>query len=82
MSRPIRNEERCAPARELEGLTDDSKTGEVKIAAHHRIEQERDRDEILRDFHAIRDRFVENLKPGPSVDEIIEGMYGEFGEPI
>ncbi len=45
-------------------------------------QQERDRDEILRDVRAIRDRFVKDLKPGPSVDEIIGGMYGEFGEPV
>ena len=76
------NEETCQPEREIEGLTDDSKTGEVKIAVRQRVKEERDPDEILRDVRAIRDRFVEDLKPGPSGDEIMEGMYGEFGEPI
>ena len=82
----IKNQETCDLARELAELTDDTMTGAITNVLRERVEQikrERDREAILRDVRAIRDRFTEKkLKVGPSVDEIIEGMYGEFGEPI
>ena len=85
MALNIKNQATCELARELADLTDDTMTGAITVALQQRIEQvkqERDREELLRDVRAIRDRFVENLRPGPSIDEIMEGMYGEFGEPI
>ena len=60
-------------------------TGAITIALRERVEQirrERNRDELLRKISAIQDRVAKKLKAGPSTEEIIEGMYGEFGEPI
>ena len=85
MALNIKNQETCDLARELADLTDDTITGAITNVLRERVEQikrERDREAILRDVRAIRDRFTEKLKVGPSVDEIIEGMYDEFGEPI
>ena len=85
MALNIKNQETCDLARELAELTDDTMTGAITNVLRERVEQikrERDREAILRDVRAIRDRFAEKLKAGPSAEEIIEEMYGEFGEPI
>ncbi len=85
MALNIKNQETCDLARELAELTDDTMTGAITTVLRERVEQikrERDRDQLLRDVRVIRDRFRATLKPGPSPEEIIEGMYGEFGEPI
>ncbi len=85
MALNIKNEKTCELARELAELTGDTMTGAITIALRERVEQikrERDREAILREVRAIRDSVAKKLKDGPSVEEIIEGMYGEFGEPI
>ncbi len=85
MALNIKNEKTCELARELADLTDDTMTGAITIALRERVEQirrERNRDELLRKISAIQDRVAEKLKAGPSTEEIIEEMYGEFGEPI
>ncbi len=85
MALNIKNQETCDLARELAELTDDTMTGAITNVLRERVAQikrERDRDQLLRDVRAIRDRVAKKLKPGPSTEEIIEGMYGEFGEPI
>ena len=85
MALNIKNQETCDLARELAELTDDTMTGAITKVLRDRVEQikrERDREELLRDLRAIRDRVSKKLKPEPSVEEIIESMYGEYGEPI
>ena len=85
MALNIKNQETCDLARELAELTDDTMTGAITNVLRERVEQikrERDRDELLQKISAIQDRVAKTLKPGPSAEEIIEGMYGEFGEPI
>lgn len=85
MALNIKNKETCDLARELAELTDDTMTGAITTVLRDRVEQikrERNRDQLLRDVRAIRDRVAKKMKPGPSAEEIIEGMYGEFGEPI
>ena len=85
MALNIKNQETCDLARELAELTDDTMTGAITNVLRERVEQikrERNRDKLLRDVRAIRDSVAEKLNAGPSAEEIIEGMYGEFGEPI
>ena len=85
MALNIKNQETYELARELAELTDDTMTGAITIALRERLEQlkrERGREALLRDIRAIADRCAAKMSPGPSSDEIIEGMYGEFGEPI
>ncbi len=85
MALNIKNQETCDLARELAELTDDTMTGAITKALRDRVEQikrERDREQLLLDLRAIRDRVSKKLKPGPSQEEIIESMYGEYGEPI
>ena len=85
MALNIKNEETCALAREVAEMTDDTMTGAITIALRQRRDQlkrERDRDKLLRDIHAIAKRCAAKMGPGPSSEEIIESMYGEFGEPI
>ncbi len=85
MALNIKNQETCDLARELAELTDDTMTGAITNVLRERVEQikrERNRGKLLRDVRAIRDSVAEKLNAGPSAEEIIEGMYGEFGEPI
>ena len=85
MALNIKNQETCDLARELAELTDDTMTGAITTVLRERVEQikrERDRERLLRDIRAIQKRVAKTLKPGPSYEEIIESMYGEYGEPI
>ncbi len=85
MALNIKNEETCDLARELAVLTDDTMTGAITIALRERIDQvkrERERDALLRDIRAIAKRCAAKMGPGPTSAEIVEEMYGEFGEPI
>ena len=85
MALNIKNQETCDLARELAELTDDTMTGAITTVLRERVEQikrERNRESLLRDIRAIQERVAKKLKPGPSAAEIIEGMYGEYGEPI
>lgn len=83
MALNIKNETTCKLARELADLTDDTITGAVTIALQERIVTvRREREALLRDIREIAERCSENLRSGPSYEEIIESMYGEFGEPI
>ena len=85
MALNIKNQETCELARELAELTDDTMTGAITIALRERLEQvkrKRDREALLRDIRAIAERCAAKMGPGPSSEEIIEDMYGEFGEPI
>ena len=85
MALNIKNEETCDLARELAELTDDTMTGAITIALRQRLDQvkrERDRDALLRDIRAIAERCAAKMDPGPTSAEIVEEMYGEFGEPI
>ena len=85
MALNIKNNETCELARELAELTDDTMTGAITVALRERLElvkRQRDRDRLLRDIRAIRDSVAGKLNAGPSAEEIVEGMYGEFGEPI
>lgn len=85
MALNIKNQETCDLARELAELTDDTMTGAITIALRERIERikrERDRDSLVCDVLAIGERCAAKMGSGPSSQEIIESMYGEFGEPI
>ncbi len=85
MALNIKNKETCDLARELAELTDDTMTGAITNVLRERVEQikrERDREALLRDIRAIRDSVADKLNAGPSAEEIIEEMYGEYGEPI
>ena len=85
MALNIKNQETCDLARELAELTDDTMTGAITNVLRERVEQikrERDREELLQKIRAIGERCAANMPPGPSPEEIIESMYGEFGEPI
>ena len=85
MALNIKNQETCDLAREVAEMTDDTMTGAITIALRQRRDQlkrEREREALLRDIRAIADRCAARMGPGPSVEEIIEDMYGEFGEPI
>ena len=85
MALNIKNQETCDLARELAELTDNTMTGAITNVLRERVKQikrERDRDALLRDVRAIQERVAKKLKPGPSAVEIVEGMYGEYGEPI
>ena len=85
MALNIKNQETCDLARELAELTDDTMTGAITSVLRERVEQikrERDREALLRNVRSIAERCVARMGPGPSPDEIIEKMYGEFGEPV
>lgn len=86
MALNIKNQETCDLARELAELTDDTMTGAITTVLRERVAQikrERDRDALLREISAIQERVAKTLKPGgPTTEEIIEAMYGEYGEPI
>ncbi len=85
MALNIKNQETCDLAREVAEMTDDTMTGAITIALKQRRDQlkrERDRDRLLRTVDAISKRCAAKMGPGPSSEEIIESMYGEYGEPI
>ncbi len=85
MALNIKNQETCDLAREVAEMTDDTMTGAITIALKkHRdqLKRERDRETLLRDVRAIAKRCAAKMGPGPSQEEIIESMYGEYGEPI
>ncbi len=85
MALNIKNQETCDLARELAELTDDTMTGAITNVLRERVEQikrERDREALLRNVRSIAERCAARMGPGPSPDEIIEEMYGEFGEPV
>ncbi len=85
MALNIKNEKTCKLARELAGLTDDTVTGAITIAVTERLERvkrEHDREDLRTDLRAIRDRCAAKIGPGPTQEEIVESMYGEFGEPV
>ena len=87
MALNIKNEKTRKLARKLAGLTDDTITGAVTIAITERLERvkrerEQDREAFVRDILAIGGRCAAKMGPGPSAEEIVEAMYGEFGEPV
>ncbi len=85
MALNITNQETCKLARELADLTDDTISGGITIAVTERlgrVKRERDREVVRRDLRAIRDRCAAKIGSGPSQEEIVESMYGEFGEPV
>ena len=85
MALNIKNQETCDLARELAELTDDTMTGAITTVLRDRVEQikrERDREQLLRDVLAIGERCAAKMGSGPSYEEIIESMYGKYGEPI
>ena len=86
MSLNIKNQETCELARELADLTNDSMTGAITFALRERLDQvkrERDKAALKRDLRAIAERCAKKLRPGgPSAAEIVDSMYGEFGEPV
>ncbi len=83
----IKNERTCELARQLADLTGDTMTGAITVALEEKIEtvkrkRERDRDDLLRDIEAISKRCAAKMGPGPTHEEIVDSMYGEYGEPV
>lgn len=86
MSLSIKNNETCRLAGELARLTGETKTGAITVALRERLERERrhrDRDINARieSLHAIGQRCVKLLRPGPSAVEHGEYLYDERGLP-
>lgn len=85
MALNIKNKETCELARELAELTDDTMTGAITIALRERLEQvkrKRDTNEFANKLLAIGERCAQKLGPGPSSAELVDELYGEFGEPV
>ncbi len=84
MALNIKNNETCELARELADLTDDTMTGAITIALRERLEQikqERETDDLANELLAIGERCAAKLGPGPSSAELVDDLYGEFGQP-
>ena len=82
MALNIKNQTTCELARELAELTDDTMTGAITIALHERLERiKREREDLIKELRAIAERCAKNLGPGPSSAELVDDLYGEFGEP-
>ena len=84
MALNIKNEETCQLARELAELTDDTMTGAITIALRERVEQikrEHKENDLTKELLAIGERCAKKLGPGPSSAELVDELYGEFGEP-
>ena len=84
MSLNIKNQETCELARELAELTDDTMTGAITIALRERLEQvkqERGNNDLAEKLLAIGERCAKQMGAGPSSAELVDALYGEFGEP-
>ena len=84
MALNIKNQETCDLARELAELTDDTMTGAITNVLRERVEQikrERDREALLRDIRAIRDRCSKLFEPGFTSADIDDLLYDEHGLP-
>ena len=84
MALNIKNQETCDLARELADLTDDTMTGAVTIALQDKLEavkHKRKSQGLAKELLAIGERCAKQLGPGPSSAELVDELYGEFGEP-
>jgi antitoxin VapB len=84
MSLNIKNEETCRLAGELACLTGETMTGAITVALRDRLEREKRRrgaDAMVRELHAIGQRCVMLLGPGPSAVEHGDLLYDERGLP-
>lgn len=80
----IKNKETCDLARELAELTDDTMTGAITVALRERLEhikQERANVDLADELLAIGKRCAAEMGPGPTSMEVVDDLYGEFGEP-
>ena len=85
MALNIKNQKTCDLARELADLTDDTMTGAITIALERQIEQVKEGrgdDDLALRLLAIGERCAKSMGPGPSSAEIVDSLYGEFGEPV
>ena len=84
MSLNIKNDETCRLAGELARLTGETMTGAITAALRERLEREKRRhsaDALARELHAIGQRCVSLLGPGPSAVEHGDLLYDERGLP-
>ena len=82
MSLNIKNQETCELARELAELTDDTMTGAITIALRlEQVKQEHGNNDLAEKLLAIGERCAKQMGAGPSSAELVDALYGEFGEP-
>ena len=79
MSLNIENAETCRLAAELARLTGETMTGAITVALRERLEREKQ--ERLRELHAIAERCAKLMGPGPSAVEHGDFLYDERGLP-
>ena len=84
MALNIKNQKTCDLARELAELTDDTMTGAITVALESQLEQvkeRRDKDQMLRELRAIRERYAGLVDPGFKSTDHAELLYDEYGIP-